>query len=397
MKENENRHAFFIETFGLIHTDRKKFTYRLDSPKFSVQEKRLLKGFLEFYRNHKAQSLAHLRMSPIADPFLEGVRFYLIGLVYNQNSHFRYAIENLEKSVSIFNTTENYGFIINPVSLLIITHSNRKEVKKMGTWIRELRKVKPASHIGELMIYHCEILYSFMSGDGQRTEELLKNAESLGHPEYKSFHPHFLVIQMSLMISEKRYAECKQVLEKYKKTAENAIVKANYAYIKSMLEHLHEQKPLYIYAERYKEFPELHEQLEVIKNLSTGSLDLAKKYWNRLHQHNPDLYQENFHFAGDECLFSQALEKYQDFTQETEWDAEKIKSIPSKMDRLDFLLTNAKEPLQAETMIRLIWGEDVSEQSLARLRKLISLYSKEKNLRVVANRQSYKVDKKSRD
>ncbi len=137
--------------------------------------------------------------------------------------------------------------------------------------------------------------------------------------------------------------------------------------------------------------PELHEQLEVIKNLSSGSIDLAKKYWNKLHRHNPDLYQEDFRFAGDECLFSQAMKKYEEFASETVWDEEKIKSMPSKMDRLDFLLTHAKEPLQAEVMIRLIWGEDVSEQSLARLRKLISLYSKQKNLKVAVNRQSYKL------
>lgn len=395
--ENEFPHAFFLETFGLIHTDKRKFLYRLNHPQLSIPEQRLLKAFREFNRNDKSKSLGYLRTSPLASPFLEGVRLYLIGLVYNQHGHYRYAVENLEKSIKVLIESDDQRFILNPLCLLIVVHSNRREVQKMERWIRELRKIKPLSPLGQIQTQHCELLFAFMVGEDDHAEKILSQIVKTNDPVYRAFEPHLVLIHLQLYARQKRYEECAKLLKHYNTIAETAIVKANYSYIKTLLEHLHLGKPLYIYASKYKDFPELHQQLEVIKCLSTGNLEEAKKFWNSLRKHNPDLYHEDFKYPSDRSLFGQALEKYQRFSNQTYWDQAKIDQIPSKLDRLDFILSSAVAPLSPDVLIQLIWHEERDEKTHARLRKLISLYCKEKNVKVVSNQHSYALDRKSTD
>lgn len=168
-------------------------------------------------------------------------------------------------------------------------------------------------------------------------------------------------------------------------------MRANYAYIKALLHHLHSGAPLYIYASKFKDFPELHWQLETVKLLSIGDLDGARRNWNQLRKHNSGLYGPDFDYRGDPSLFSQCLERYRAHTSNDEWNESELVGIESKRDRLHFLLTRSHSPILADRLVSLIWGEEADERTLARLRKLISNYSKEKGVKVVSSHNSYRL------
>lgn len=388
----------FLETFGMLRTDKRKFVYRLGRSGFSIPETRLLRAALEFQRNSKERALRELRTSPLSDPFLEGVRLYLIGLVYNQHSHFRYAVENLERSIAVLQGVDHRGFILKPLYLLILALGNRRELVRMGQLLRELDSIRSETPYEALLILHCRILYAMLTGDTALCLSLLEK-ETVRHTteDLRPFNPHFLIIQIAALVKEERFKDCLSVLEHYKKTAETAIVRANYAYIKTLLHHLLSNAPLYIYASKFKEFPELHAQLETVKRLSIGDLDGALRFWGELRKHNPGLYGPDFQYLGDVSLFSKALERYRVHSVGEDWNPDDLRSIGSKRERLHFLLTRSKTPLSAERLVNLIWGEEADEKSLARLRKLISNYSRDTGARVVSSHQSYRLCRQAGD
>ncbi len=395
MNKSEDRHLYFLETFWLLRTDKRKFLYRLENHAFSVAEGRLLRGYLEFHRNSKAGALKELRVTPFQEGFYEGVRLYLIGLVYNQHSHFRYAVENLEKSVQTFHTVPHHGFILNPLYLLILALGNRREVARMGQLLVELESISVDTAFEKLQVLHCRILHALLSGNPAFCIELVDQALRYKKQDLKSFEPHLLIIRIAALIQELRYEDALSLLDRYKKTASNAIVRANYAYIKALLTHLHLGAPLYIYASKFKDFPELHWQLETVKLLSIGDLEGASKYWNQLRKHNAGLYGADFEYRGDPSLFSQCLDRYRSHTTGEGWDEMELAEIQSKRDRLHFLLTRSSAPILADRLVSLIWGEEADERTLARLRKLISNYCKELGVKVVSSHNSYRLGRQT--
>jgi tetratricopeptide (TPR) repeat protein len=391
MTANEDRHRYFLETFRLLRSDKRKFIYRLNHHEFSVVEGRLLRGYLEFHRNSKAGALKELRVSPFSEPFYEGVRLYLVGLVYNQHSHFRYAVENLERSVQTFHSVPHLGFILNPLYLLILALGNRRELERMTRLLAELESIPVNTGFEKLQVLHCKILHALFTGETVRCLEWLDQAFRFKKEDLQTFEPHLLIIRVAALIKELRYEEALSILERYKKTASNAIVRANYAYIKALLTHLHRGAPLYIYASKFKDFPELHWQLETVKLLSIGDLNGARKHWNQLRKHNPGLYGPDFEYRGEPSLFSQCLDRYRAHTRAEEVAETELDAITSKRDRLHYLLTRSSAPIQADRLVKLIWGEEADEKTLARLRKLISNYCKEQNVQVISSHYSYRL------
>lgn len=76
-----------------------------------------------------------------------------------------------------------------------------------------------------------------------------------------------------------------------------------------LLEHLTKNAPIYLYEQNFQEYPTLYYQVMVLKNLESGNHDQANASWNYLKQLSPKIYQDNFIYKGDKCLFSLCLAK----------------------------------------------------------------------------------------
>jgi hypothetical protein len=142
-KTNENLDLkIFRETFRLGGTNLRRFLYAINNSKFSINERRILKAYYFYKKNKKSECLELLQGKTIESEFLDGVRLYLIGLVYNQFGHLRYAIENLHESVKKFELENCEDFIINPLSVLAIAYGNRRELAKMEECYKQLQTYK---------------------------------------------------------------------------------------------------------------------------------------------------------------------------------------------------------------------------------------------------------------
>ena len=391
MKKNDPRpFSLFRETFCLIHLDQKKFLKWMKAKNYTVNEKKLLSAFYHFKKNKKHPSLEILKSSPLNESFLEGVRLYLIGLVYNQHSHFTHAIENLEKSIKLLDEISEQEFILNPLIILCLVHGNRRDILKMGEVLDRVKEIPVKSEFGKLQIIHAEIFYYCLSKQLLKAQTLLISTLEKKVPEVEVFRPFFLVNLFGIYLTQGHYDSCYSILEQYK-DLNGTVVKANFSYMKSLLDHLVQDKPLYIYVSQFGEFPELYEQLEVIKHLSIGDRETAHKFWQKLSKHNSELYGDNFNYKGEENLFSFSLKKYLGTVHKREWKESELIKIVSKIEKLHYILSNSLAPISSAELIKLVWAEEVSELTQARLRKLISLYEKKYKVEVTSRQLTYQL------
>ncbi len=163
--------------------------------------------------------------------------------------------------------------------------------------------------------------------------------------------------------------------------------------MKTLLDHIVAKKPLYVYAADFKDFPELHHQLEVVKALAKGDAQEAGKYWSMLSKHNPALYGKDFKYQGDYSLFSCAVEMYADNTRPQELNLKDLKKCKSPIDKLHHIFSSIHAPIPKAELIHLIWNEEVTEQGKDRLRRLIFLYKKKFGQSIVSYQETYKIDK----
>jgi hypothetical protein len=206
--------------------------------------------------------------------------------------------------------------------------------------------------------------------------------------------PFFLTLAFMLYFKKKDFKKCYIVLEEYKDIP-GPNIRGNYSFMKSLLDHIASDAPLYVYASNYKDFPELHNQLEVIKNLASGDNETAKKFWGMLAKHNPNLYQEDFTYQGDEGLFSVALKKHFKISHGEEFNPERLKEIPLLSEKIHYVLTHKSSPVSRSEMIHLLWGEEETPENSGRLQKQISRYKNQFNIQVHCYQGTYFLKKKS--
>ncbi len=393
---SEENYQLFLDTWKLLHSNLRMFDYYLKQPHLGRNEKKLLKAFYLFKKNKKEACLS-LLASPMAnEPFLEAVRYYLIGLTYNQFCHYVYAAENLQKSIAIFQRIKNQNFIFNPLCLLVMVCGNRRDLKNMAKYLDQIQTIdlsQQSRHM-QLQVNYAQLFYFVLTDKIEKARIIFDKAESCRWPEYKVFKPYFLVQIFMLQVKLDLLEDCYITLGKYKACSTPG-VKANYQFMKSLLDHLVHAKPLYVYATDYHEFPELFQQLEVIKQLSVGNITEASKKWYLLQKHNPVLYRDNFQFIGDKCLFSISLQRYEHYFKARASVDSTLPAHLSKIELLHHLFSNTSRPLSQDELIEVIYAGPSDEKAKARLRKLISNYAKKYSAEIRSHQSTYQLIRKA--
>ena len=99
-------YQYFIETFEMSRTSFRKFNYRLKNDPFDYHAKLLLSAYKDYFKKNKDSISEKLKPKEFQIPFYEAVRLYLVGMTQNHFGTFRFAVENLEKSIEIFQSLE---------------------------------------------------------------------------------------------------------------------------------------------------------------------------------------------------------------------------------------------------------------------------------------------------
>lgn len=170
-------------------------------------------------------------------------------------------------------------------------------------------------------------------------------------------------------IKQEKLDKAKTVLDQMKKYRKFHLTE-NYNFMKHLLSNLQLNHPLWITDDDYSKIPILFHQIKCIQKLEQSNQIDALFHWNELKKIAPLVYQDEFQYQGDRCLFSLCLQK----------------SLNNKSFKVDFevqgnnkteLLINFLKknpgPQSKEVLYQLLYGKELSDKSDAfKLHQLIS-------------------------
>lgn len=389
MKNQIDENERFKETFKLLNNDIRKYQYRLDNWHFDIYEKRLLKAFYMFRKN-QFEVIAFLRSFEIIDnSFLEGVRLYLLGLSYNHYSKFSFAGERLKQASKIFEDNAEDDFSSYTMIALVMVYANQLNIESLKKISLRLDDYRPSSEYHECLILHAKAVACLEIGEYSRLTTILKRAKKKKSVAIKHLESYFIYIELLLNLRKEDFKKCFNCLEDLKKS-KGFCNKILYKLMKTLLFHIAEDQPIYIYENELSNYPEFLSQMELIKALEIGEVERAKSHWKDLSGHNEELYAPNFKYCGSTCLFSIALEKHRGKIEQVSFCEKQLENFDSKVDKLYYVLSSYNGPIDKEKLIELIWSNvEITEKADTRLRVLILKCKKKYGVKIKAKTGTY--------
>ncbi len=393
MASTKESYHYFFETYLALTEDPRKFTYRFRTGSWSQHEKKLLHAAHLYKKNQKKELFDILKSFKSPDAFYEGVRLYLLGRTHNHYGAFEFSLEHLYASVKKFHEAESDLFLIHVYSAIILAYANKRQLSQADPVARELEKLTASYESLHLMKEHALLVYASHKSHFESGIDKLESILSQKTELVDFYRPSLLVLKFYYHFFYGEFKECEEVLENYRVSA-GFLAKVNYPYMKSLFEFIVKKRPLYLYSKDYADFPEMAQQVEVLKALIAGDHKDAEKIWEKLAHHHPDLYTSGFTYAGEKNLFSEALVLARS-DESLELDRGHFQSLKTDGDKLAYIFEQVHRSLKKSELIHLLWQEELSEQTEGRLRKLIYNYRKKTGLEVASQQGTYKVVKKA--
>lgn len=384
----------FLSTFYLYDSNIKKFRYRLSNHKFEIYEQRLLNSLELYHKNKSIECLDLLNSFKGNNHLIEGLRLYMIGLCHNQQSQFDQAQSSLESSVILLEHTKEKRLLFFAYSVLIINLTNKRDKTGVKKTLTKLKKIPATTNAQVLQFNQCMLCYYLLYEKSNEALEFIKEVY-LTHKRLGSHRPYYLVLEFMFTFMNKDHDRCYEILESYKKVRGNKVT-ANYTFMKSMLDHITHNTPLYVYKKDYKDDMGLYKQAMLIKHLSCGELDQAQSFWNDLKKASPLVYDENYTFNGGYNLFSVALKKHSSKLNKNLLNLKELSMFNKVQDKLIYILESTSTPVSKFDLADYLWkDEEYSDSVENRLKKQISRLRKKYPNKISQSQGTYWIEKKA--
>ncbi|MFZ4715393.1 MAG: hypothetical protein ACOYL6_16840 [Bacteriovoracaceae bacterium] len=378
----------FLQAITLVNEDFLKAKSVLTDKRLSQLEKQIIQAYVDLRDNRFSEIIPVLINQKSEDVFVESQRNILLGLAYNNSGDLKLARPFFEIAWDIVKTT-NYKtsqFIV--LYNLFTLHRNLKQIERMSEYLDLMQELEIKDHPGLfLMLLRCRFCYYSYVGDMMKAKSFMlkieRRKEELGENQILSFQ----IDKFDFYLKNDQYSDCYKTLEEMKKFRIYAS-SFNFKFMKILLDHITLEKPIYAYDKDFINVPILYNMLNVVKALEAADPIEALKWWGELTLISPDIYQADFIYKGDKCLFSVAYQMHRQ-NDEKIIILENVKE-KTKEELLLKILENSKHPVRKDQIYKMIWGEELQDkEGLLKLSKLVWRVKKKFNIEIKTRKGCY--------
>jgi tetratricopeptide (TPR) repeat protein len=377
----------FIQALSLFSTKPKKSKRFLEDKRLTQAEKTILRGYF-LLRDSKFKEIKILldNISEITDPVVQSQYHLLLGIVYNNMNDFKLAQTEISKSLEFLPQKElKYFEFVAHLNLFIINY-NIRNVDEMKLQLELMKKFDSKEAKDKIRTLSCEYLYHSFVEKFDEAEKVLNSLDALKSKMTESDVVPYLLQKFEFSVRVKNFVRAKSILAEMKKNRKFALSE-NYRYIKKLLEHYTEHKPLYFQDHEFEKQPFLLYHIKVVQLMEERKLDEAAIWWNKLSLLYPESYKENFQYFGPVNIFSLCFKMHQGAIQEN------IFEIDESLDKTEVvieLLEKAQGPVSREVLFKLLWKrEPKDKEDFVRLSRKIYRMKIQKNLNIEYRKGCY--------
>lgn len=384
----------FILALNTLGTNDKKAKSYLKDKRLTQSEKSILQCYFYLSDNQFEKVLTSLHQLNTNDSIVESQKNLFLGVTYNNQGEFLKAIPLFEKALELMQEYFIPFQEFTALNSLFIAHRNLKNHQSMKTALERMHALKIQDVPTQITLMRADFKFASVTADYKEASKTLVKLEKLKKKMTNGQMLSHLVDKFDFYIKTDQLQRCTKLLTEMK-SYRKFHLSANYNFMKLLLNHFIDSKPLYVTDSDFIEIPVLFHQIKVILNLDGGNTDEAQIHWKKLAELYPQTYATNFgNYNGDKCLFSICLDKHRNMTSQKRLNEISLPS--SKRDALIKLLTEANSPIHQVMIYELIWGEvPVDKNDLNKLARLIYLVKIKNGLDIRTKKSCYYIEKKS--
>ena len=379
------KHKAFLQAVVLVNTESRKAKFYLNDKRMTLQEKTIIASFLAL-RDFENQEVIDVLTKMIChDPFVESQRHFCLGAAFNNLTQFKEAEFHLLESIGMNHFAGAELLSFGACQSLFTVYLNTHYLNGMSDMIARMKILFFSFPNSSLYIKGCEFSYAIQVQDFTKARLMLAYMEENHHSlnEHQRISYFYDLFELYLFMDNFKQAE--SALERIKrfKKYKNSI---HTKYMQGLISFLLEAAPIYLYEKDFAEYPLLLNQLICLKSLECGDLSTALKSWNKLKVLEPGVIKDPFIYVGPPNLFSKALLKL----------TRKSNMLPIlndsmiKEEKLFYLLTLSKGPIQKEMIYQEIWNSPVeSKDEFSKLAKLVQRTKEKYGIEIKSLKGSY--------
>lgn len=363
----------------------------LDDHRLTSLEKKILIGHSWIRNNLNQKVLDEIPLLPQSEmAFVEAHRKLLIGIAANNLSRFDEAREYLAGSTEAFSALGLHYYQFMGHFNLFLLASNQLDFKSMEKNLKMMRSIPEELPVQHLRLLRCEFIFADETNQTRAAQKWLDKIEALKESLPESDKISHLVSEFMFRVKLEELSEARLVLEQMKKHRKFHLSE-NFNFMKKLLDHLTDDKPIYAYATDFEQVPLLFHQVQLIQSLEALEKEAALEQWKVLQKMMPDVYGEPFKYLGTKCLFSLALDKH--LGKQIETPVIKIAETDNKVEQLISILKAHPAGLRKAHLFELLWGEiPESKEDLKRLVRLVYKARQSHKLEIQTRKGSYFIE-----
>lgn len=373
---------FSMNLFDLTLKQKQAF---LTDKRLTLVEKEIVKATISLKDCLYTEIIQKLSTLQGQNELVESQRRLILGMAYSASGDCQKAKTELENSYSVFARFHLKSYEFYSLLQLFFVHYNLKSEKKLAWVLDQMKDLEIDNEKNVISYLRCQFNYFNFIGNASKARLVLAKLEAK-IPEMHSSQiiPH-LIDRFVYELKIDDFNGCEKTLDEMK-DFRRFNYSANYKFMKTMFNHFRHKKPIYLYDKDFSDCPLLLYQLKTIKALESGDKTQAQLYWKSLSEMNSEVYQENFEYKGDKCLFSLCLDLYMK-PKQINFQFEDSMSLE---DKLIHILKVANGPVKKEELYELLWQTPMeSKDDLAKLSMMVSRVKKKSGLVIQSRKGCY--------
>lgn len=378
----------------IFHPERSKKW--MSDRRLSTSEKKILQGHL-YVRDNKydlaIQEVESIRSMELE--FITNQKHLLLGICYNNIGSYNRSYQFLKLAAKGFQSESQNYHLFTTLFNLINNLGNLCKIDEMSSVINKMTSLRVSGKLPEIRLLRAQFIFACDSNNREMAESLLPEIHKLKSDMPESELGPQLICEFLYHIKQSRLDLAENVLNQMRRYRK-FMVSENFHFIKKLLAALKEDRTIYVY-ERDFPSPEsvLFRQIKVIESLQAQNNQEANKHWLYLQNtYGKELYQDEFMWMGEKCLFSLCLDKYKSKT-ESRKEVNRVDFIsgdrPKYLIAYDYLKESNKA-VRSEELYELLYDEvPTDKEDFKKLVLILSKIRKELGVKIISRKGTYQL------
>lgn len=348
----------FIEALSFYHADFKKFQRYLQDKRLSQAEKTILRAWINLREVKLQKIISELAPLKTFDKEVEAQRQLLLGIAYNNTGELLHAVPTLLHAIGPLKDSNLPNSYFAAINTLFITYHNLKDLDGMARVLEEMVEFEKPTTGQQIEILRRQFSFFCFIGKLDKARLIMKKID-----KYKKYFSdaqkiNLLMDKFDLAIKADSYKVCEEILSEMK-NHRNFQLSANFKFMRKLLSLITTGESLYLYPKDFAENPQLCAQVKVLLAMEQGNYEDARREWLQLSKMSPSIFDKDFGYHGDKCLFSVAINKLQPkkeilFAKKGEMNNEAL--------FLKIMTEHQGIPISKEELFYEMWGKELESK-----------------------------------